>query len=117
MSNHPPFITAPFITALFISALTSLASITPSLAQGNPTNSQLTKQFRDGFLKGCLQGKTPGVRNQSSYCNCMAKSYQSRYDGRALTVISQLAGSVGEQGPALVNLMMTPEAKACSAKS
>jgi hypothetical protein len=86
-------------------------------AQQQPTNAQLTKQFRDGFLKGCLQGKTPGVKNQGKYCTCMANSYQSRYDGKTLAAISQVAGSLGNQGPALVNLMVAPEAKTCRAKS
>ena len=86
-------------------------------AQQQPTNAQLTKQFRDGFLKGCLQGTTPGVRNQKNYCTCMANSYQFRYDGRTLAAISQVSGSLGNQGAALVNLMVSPEAKACKAKS
>ena len=89
------------------------ASPAPLLAQQQPSNEQLTKQFRDGFLKGCLQGKTPGVKNQSKYCNCLANSYQSRYDGTSLATISQLSASLGEKGPALVNLMVAPEAKAC----
>lgn len=87
-----------------------------SKAQQQSTNLQLTKQFREGFLKGCLQGKTPGVKNQGKYCTCMANSYQSRYDGRTLDAISQVAGRLGDQGPALVNLMVAPEAKVCQSK-
>lgn len=82
-------------------------------AQQQFTNAQLTKQFRDGFLKGCLQGKTSGVKNQAKYCTCLANSYQSRYDGQTLAAITQASGSLGNQGPALVNLMMTPETKVC----
>ena len=94
----------------------------PSIAQQNragaaPSDQQLKKQFRDGFVKGCLQGKTPGVKRQSSYCNCLANSYQARYDGKILTAISQAAGQLGEQGPALVNLMMLPESKSCASRS
>ena len=94
----------------------------PSIAQQNksgaaPSDQQLKKQFRDGFVKGCLQGKTPGVKRQSSYCNCLANSYQARYDGKTLTAISQAAGQLGEQGPALVNLMMLPESKSCASRS
>jgi hypothetical protein len=92
------------------------ATAAPGYGQNAATNAQLTKQFNDGFMRGCLQGKTPGVKNQTSYCNCMSKGYQARYDGRILTAISQLAGSLGSSGPALVNLMMAPEAKSCSAK-
>lgn len=75
------------------------------------------KEFGDGFMKGCLQGKTPSIRNQSNYCTCLNKSYQSRYDGRTLNTISQLAGRLGNQGPTLVNIMMSPEAKSCAAKN
>jgi hypothetical protein len=95
----------------------------PSSAQQNksvpvaPSDQQLKKQFRDGFMKGCLQGKTPGVKRQSSYCNCLANSYQARYDGKTLTAISQVAAQLGTQGPGLVNLMMLPESKSCAARS
>ena len=86
-------------------------------AQRQPTDSQLSRSFRDSFLKGCKSGKTPNVSNQSAYCTCMANGYQARYDGRTLTAISQVAGSLGQQGPALVNLMMQPEGKRCVAGS
>jgi len=111
MSRHaiPPL--------LAIASLLALTIPINARAQQQPTNAQLTKQFRDGFLKGCLQGKTPGVKNQGKYCTCMANSYQSRYDGRTLAAISQVSGSLGNQGPALVNLMVSPETKACKAKS
>lgn len=102
---------------LTATALLIAASSLPVHAQQNPSNAQLTKQFRDGFLKGCLQGKTPGVKNQSKYCTCMANSYQSRYDGRTLAAITQVAGSLGDKGPALVNLMVAPEAKICTARN
>ena len=90
----------------------------PSLAQANkqPSQAQLARQFRDGFMKGCLNGKTPDVNNQRGYCDCLASAYEKRYDGSTLAVISQVAGSLGEKGPALVNLMMSPESKTCVAK-
>jgi hypothetical protein len=86
-------------------------------AARQPSSAQLSQQFRDGFLKGCLNGKTPGVNNQSTYCTCLAGAYQSRYDGPTLAAISQLAARSGQSGPALVNVMMGPEAKSCTAKS
>jgi hypothetical protein len=105
------------IATLSGSALTCVVAFTPGNAQGNPTNAQLIKQFSDGFIKGCLQSKTAGVKNQTNYCTCLARSYATRYDGRTLSAISQVAGSAGQQGPALVNLMMAPEARVCSNKS
>ena len=102
---------------LTATALLIAASSWPVHAQQKPNNAQLTKQFRDGFLKGCLQGKRPGVKSQRKYCTCMANSYQSRYDGRTLAAITQVAGTLGDQGPALVNLMVAPEAKTCTARN
>ena len=80
------------------------------------TDRQLVKQFRNGFERGCNQGKTQGVSNQRSYCTCMGNSYQSRYSGKELSAISQAATAAGDNGPAIINLMMAPEAKACNAK-
>lgn len=79
------------------------------------SDAQLSRSFRASFLKGCKSGKTPNVSNQNAYCTCMANGCQTRYSGRTLTAISQLAGSMGQQGPALVNLMMQPEGKRCVA--
>ncbi len=85
--------------------------------QQQQTDAQLSRSFRDSFLKGCKSGKTPNVSNQSAYCTCMANGYQARYDGRTLIAISQVAGSLGQKGPSLVHLMMQPEAKRCVAGS
>ena len=67
-------------------------------------------------MKGCLAGKTPKVKNQTGFCNCYANAFQKRFDGFTLNAITQTTGSIGEKGPALVGLMMSPEAKACVAK-
>jgi len=99
-----------------IAALASVVLPASTSAQQQPSNAQLVKEFRDGFEKGCRQGKTPDVKNQRGYCTCMANSYQARYSGVELRAMSQLAGNLGEQGPAIVNLMMAPEARACNAK-
>ena len=69
-----------------------------------------------GFCRGCLAGKTDNVANQRGYCNCMVSSYNSRYDGKTLSAISQIANASVPGGPALVNLMMQPEAKKCVAR-
>ena len=90
-------------------------SVVPLTAKAQ-TNGQLVKQFRDGFERGCNQGKTEGVTNQKGYCTCMANSFQSRYSGQELSAISQAANVLGENGPTVINLMMAPEAKACIAK-
>jgi hypothetical protein len=89
----------------------------PGFAQQAPAaNQTLSKQFRDGFLRGCTTGKTPAVKNQAGYCTCLVNGYLSRFDGTALNAISQLSGAAGENGVRLVNIMMGPEARACSAK-
>ena len=90
-------------------------SVVPTAASAQ-SNGQLVKQFRDGFERGCNQGKTEGVSNQRGYCSCLANSYQSRYTGLELSAISQAASTLGANGPSLINLMMAPEEKACNAK-
>ena len=104
------------LRAALLAALASAILPGSAIAQQRPSNAQLVKEFRDGFEKGCRQGKTPDVKNQRGYCTCMANSYQARYSGAELSAMSQLAGNLGEQGPAIVNLMMAPEARACNAK-
>ena len=102
--------------SLAISIAASIGfSVIPTAASAQ-NNRQLVKQFRDGFERGCNQGKTRGVSNQRGYCTCMANSYQSRYSGKELSAISQAATAAGDNGPAIINLMMAPEAKACNAK-
>jgi len=101
--------------SFIIIAAISLTAAPQTLAQ-NKNDAVLTKQFRQGFERGCNTGKTPGVKNQRKYCTCLANSYQARYTGTELTTIIQLAGQVGEKGSTLVNFMMTPETKACNAK-
>ena len=97
------------VAALFIGA-------TPQAIAQNKNNAALTRQFRQNFVRGCNQGKTPGVENQKGYCACLANSYQARYTGTQLSAISQLASQAGDGGSTLVNIMMAPEAKTCSAK-
>ena len=100
--------------ALSLAAAISF-SVIPTAASAQ-TNGQLVKEFRDGFERGCNQGKTEGVSNQKGYCTCMANSFQSRYTGLELSAISQAATTLGENGPSIINLMMAPEAKSCNAK-
>jgi hypothetical protein len=107
--------TLPFLLGI-CSLLVAFTS--PGLAQQAPlTNQQLSKQFREGFLRGCVAGKTPGVKNQVGYCTCLASGYLGRYDGPTLNTISQLGGAAGENGVRLVNIMMVPEARSCTAKN
>ena len=102
----------PFV----ISLAAAIGFSTISMSVSAQTDGQLVKQFRDGFERGCNQGKTAGVSNQKGYCTCMANSFQSRYTGKELSAISQAATVLGSNGPSIINLMMAPEAKACNAK-
>ena len=104
-----------FKNALLLST-TFLLWTTPQTLAQNKGDAALTKEFRQGFERGCNQGKTPGVKNQRKYCTCLGNSYQARYSGVQLTAISQIAGQTGDKGSALVNIMMAPEAQACTAK-
>ena len=84
------------------------------MAQTVSSNAAMARQFRNGYEKGCLQAKTKQVTNQKAFCGCMADSYESRYSGSELSEISQFAQKYGQSGSAFVNLMMSPEAKACA---
>ena len=119
-SKSIPILLKQFVFAMKNPLTISLAaaigfSMIPTAVSAQ-TDRQLVKQFRDGFERGCNQGKTQGVSNQKGYCTCMANSYQSRYTGKELSAISQAATAAGDNGPAIINLMMAPEAKACNAK-
>ena len=46
----------------------------------------------------------------------MANRFEARYSGQELSAISQYASKLGQQGTAVINLMMMPEARACTAK-
>ena len=105
---------SPRISSLTAFMLAAAGLLSPGAAA--QSNRDLVLKFRDGFERGCNQGSTPGVTNQKGYCTCMANSFQARFSGRELTTISQSSSKLGQGGAALVNLMMSPEAKACNAK-
>lgn len=97
------------LAALLISSGQALAQ------QASAANdAQLRASFKEGFTKGCLSGKSKGIANQVSFCNCLSDAYNVRYTGINLAAISSLAGQVGPKGSLLVDVMMTPERQACT---
>ena len=46
----------------------------------------------------------------------MVSSYNSRYDGKTLSAITQLANQAGQPGAALAGVMMEPEKQKCVAR-
>jgi hypothetical protein len=46
----------------------------------------------------------------------MANAYGKRYSGQELAAISNSIAVLGAKGPTIINLMMAPETRACSAK-
>lgn len=105
-----------FLPLLLLSALSPAIAFAQQTPAVQPSDQQLRKDFSNGFLKGCIAGKTPGVADQQQYCACLVRSYNTRYDGRTLVVISQLAAQAGQSGPVLVDVMMAPERKTCTAR-
>jgi hypothetical protein len=99
-------------TITLLSIMSLLATI-PSEAK---SSRELTLEFRNGFERGCNLGSTPDVSNQRGYCTCLANSYEARYSGDELSAISQYANKLGKQGAGMINLMMTPEKRACAEK-
>lgn len=99
-------------------------SMAPALAQNSPpsqtpapTNARQQQEFSTNFLRGCLKGRTPGVRNQSAYCTCFANAYLGRYNPQTLALIINVSGQLGKGGADLVALMMSPERQACAARN
>ena len=113
ISNSPPGTSRQLLAAAV--SISAFALLIPVNTQAQ-TNAQQVKAFRSSFERGCNQGETPGVRNQKGYCTCMANSFQNRYTGPELMAISRSASALGNNGPAVINLMMAPEARACAAK-
>lgn len=116
------------IATLLRSSLFSLAIVactSPVMAEGTTAtgaskamnDANFRQQFAQGFNKGCLAGRTPGVANQAEFCSCMANAYTTRFNGKTLALISQLAGKTANTGPQLVDAMMTPERLACVNKT
>lgn len=101
---------------LLLSALPPISSRAQQAPGAQQSDQKLRQDFSNGFLKGCTAGKTPGVANQQQYCTCLAKAYNTRFDGRTLSVISQLAAQAGQNGPILVDVMMAPERKSCTSR-
>ena len=104
---------------LITAAAASLAAAMPLAVQAQEQDPvqlerDLKEQFVEGFSKGCVRGKTPGVVDQDAYCGCLADAYTSRYSGFALAKISNLSGPMGPKGAELVNLMMAPEMASCA---
>ena len=95
----------------------ALAAITVPVQVQAQSDTQLTQQFSEGFERGCNQGKKSGVKSQKGYCRCMADSYEKRYSGQELAAIGSSIAVLGDKGPAVINLMMAPEARMCSAKN
>ena len=115
ISRSSSWLRVPLALCLVSAALIPDAVVAQT-PQSQPSSAQLTRRFNDGFVKGCLTGKTPNVSNQRGYCNCMVSSYNSRYDGKTLSAITQLANQAGQPGAALVGVMMEPEKQKCVAR-
>ena len=94
-------------------ALVLAAFAIPVQAQ---SDRQLTRQFKEGFERGCNQRPKSGVDDQRGYCRCMANAYGKRYSGQELAAISNSIAVLGDNGPTIINLMMAPETRACAAK-
>lgn len=90
------------------------AATPPANTASASEDANLRQQFSAGFSKGCLAGQTPGITNQAGFCACMARTYTTRYSGKNLAAISELAARAGAVGPQLVDLMMVPERQACA---
>ena len=107
-----------FFSSAFLLMMFSAPMLSPGQVFAQQLNTtkdaQLRASFKEGFMKGCLSGKSRGVANQVSFCNCLTDAYNDRYTGLNLAAISSLAGQVGPKGPLIVDVLMTPERQVCT---
>jgi hypothetical protein len=98
---------------------------TPTQPQ-SPNQSPMSNDWKDfpaieqGFMEGCVgkrllsaaQGK---IKND--FCQCAFLSYKNRYSPQVFMQINNIAVKIGQDGPALVSLMMNPELGTCSSRT
>jgi hypothetical protein len=76
--------------------------------------------IEQGFMQGCM-GKQllPNAQRtiKQNFCKCAFTSYKNRYNPQLFMQINNVAVNVGDNGPALVNLMMKPEMDTCMAET
>jgi hypothetical protein len=77
-------------------------------------------EIKDGFMQGCVGADSLAAEQattKQSYCQCAFESYSGRFSPQEFLQINTLVSRIGEDGPLMVNLMMSPELNGCSEKT
>jgi hypothetical protein len=87
------------------------------LAQANPRAQQkFVNEFVSGIRTGCMRSAKPAVvKDLRKYCQCYATSFATRFTPTQLAVVNRAASS-SNNAPAVINVMMAPEAQSCIKK-
>ena len=109
---------AAFSTAAILTiSFPSQAQTTPATRRPNqPTPQQLRNfvtSFQANIETGCLNGK-PNTKNPQNFCKCYASSFSKRFTPNELVIINGLVNQ-NQQAVNVVNMMMSPERRACLA--
>jgi hypothetical protein len=63
-----------------------------------------------------MNAKNPASTIKEAIAAAWPTAYGKRYSGQELAAISNSIAVLGAKGPTIINLMMAPETRACSAK-
>jgi hypothetical protein len=77
-------------------------------------------EIKDGFMQGCVGTESLAAEQattKQNYCQCAFESYSGRFSPQEFLQINTLVSRIGEDGPLMVNLMMSPELGSCSDKT
>jgi hypothetical protein len=69
-----------------------------------------------GFMQGCMGKQAlPAAQKKikQDFCQCAFVSYKNRYSPQVFMQMNALAVKIGQDGPALVSVMMKPELDSC----
>jgi hypothetical protein len=116
-------------SAIAICSMSMIA--TTSYAQSPATNQPATTapisndwkdygNIEQGFMQGCMGTRllpTAQRKVKQEFCQCAFLSYKNRYAPQTFMQMNALAVEIGDKGPALVNLMMSPEMDVCMTRT
>ena len=118
-------ITGISLSSLVLSPLLTLAQTrtnTPAPANTAAISNDW-KNFANietGFMQGCMGTQVlPAAQKKikQDFCQCAFASYKNRYTPQVFIQMNALAVKIGQDGPALVSVMMKPELDFCFAKT
>lgn len=96
----------------------SAAEGTERFAEDSVTEWSDLPEIKSGFIQGCV-GEVAQLTEQQAaikenYCQCAFEAYSSRYTPQQVLQVNAISSQIGENGLALVNLIMAPDLNSCA---